>query len=236
MSLAQKKYQEGNPLLEVLFDESKAAQFPILLFSEDSTVIDLIKLFDEAEAAGVGGKRLLFFVALSLALYENAGVESAWVNTLHNFLKEESLEDLYKEFYANFVKQSHITFNEGAFKFKIATVEMRRVFSEGILKGRARWGEALRVQRDEDVSDLFGRLFAPGQCDIIRKMLSHEELTKTERETFSRVVKKKLIAIIDPELQRAARVLTGTGWKRRKKSQDPKSLELVRRESAEVKS
>lgn len=47
-------------------------------------------------------------------------------------------------------------------------------------------------------------LFAPKQEALILKRLNGEEFTKTEREYYSRVVKKKLRAIADPDLQQLA--------------------------------
>lgn len=46
--------------------------------------------------------------------------------------------------------------------------------------------------------------FAPKQRDLLQKKLRGESLTKTEREYFSRVVKKKLMALADPDLHRLA--------------------------------
>jgi hypothetical protein len=46
--------------------------------------------------------------------------------------------------------------------------------------------------------------FAPKQRDLLQKRLRGEPLTKTEREYFSRVVKKKLLALADPDLHRLA--------------------------------
>ena len=48
------------------------------------------------------------------------------------------------------------------------------------------------------------QLFAPRQRDLVEKKLRGEPLTKTEREYFSRVVKKKLLALADPDLHRLA--------------------------------
>jgi hypothetical protein len=47
-------------------------------------------------------------------------------------------------------------------------------------------------------------LFAPKQEALILKRLNGEEFTKTEREYYSRVVKKKLRAITDHDLQQLA--------------------------------
>lgn len=51
---------------------------------------------------------------------------------------------------------------------------------------------------------LLSLFFAPKQRDLLKKKLRGEPLTKTEREYFSRVVKKKLSALADPDLHMLA--------------------------------
>jgi hypothetical protein len=53
------------------------------------------------------------------------------------------------------------------------------------------------------------RLFPPKQKDLIFKKLNAESLTKTEREYYSRVVRKKLKAIAMSEVRKIADALTG---------------------------
>jgi hypothetical protein len=49
------------------------------------------------------------------------------------------------------------------------------------------------------------QVFSPKQKDLFLKKLRNEKLDKTEKEYFSRTVKKKLMALVNPELQRSAR-------------------------------
>ena len=51
---------------------------------------------------------------------------------------------------------------------------------------------------------LLSLFFAPRQRDLLQKKLRGELFTKTEREYFSRVVKRKLTALADPDLHRLA--------------------------------
>jgi hypothetical protein len=53
-------------------------------------------------------------------------------------------------------------------------------------------------------------LFSEKQKELVFKKLQKRHLTKTEREYFSRVVKKKLAAIAAPEIQELAIALTQT--------------------------
>jgi len=54
------------------------------------------------------------------------------------------------------------------------------------------------------------RLFSPKQKDLIFKKLNKESLTKTEREYYSRVVRKKLKAIALSEVRQIAETLAGS--------------------------
>jgi len=47
-------------------------------------------------------------------------------------------------------------------------------------------------------------LLTPRQKELLHKRLNKEKMTKTEREYFSRVVKKKLVALADPYLHALA--------------------------------
>ena len=53
------------------------------------------------------------------------------------------------------------------------------------------------------------QIFTPTQKDIFLKKIKGEKLTKSQRERFYRVVKKKVIALLNPELQRLAEQLLG---------------------------
>ncbi|MCG6533762.1 MAG: hypothetical protein L7F78_03535 [Syntrophales bacterium LBB04] len=65
-------------------------------------------------------------------------------------------------------------------------------------------------QRHEELSleFAFSQLFSPKQKELFQKKLKGEPLSKTEREYFSRVVRKKVSALANSELhQLAMRVL-----------------------------
>jgi hypothetical protein len=57
-------------------------------------------------------------------------------------------------------------------------------------------------------------LFSAKQTELIFKKLNNQHLTKTEREYYSRVVKKKLAAVAAPEIQELAIALTQTGQRK----------------------
>ena len=64
------------------------------------------------------------------------------------------------------------------------------------------------LNRSADLQTHLGRLFSPKQKDLVFKKLNGESFTKTEREYYSRVVRKKLQAIADSEVGYIASKLT----------------------------
>jgi hypothetical protein len=61
------------------------------------------------------------------------------------------------------------------------------------------------------LSNLLDLLFSGKQKELVFKKLRGQHLTKTEREYYSRVVKKKLAAVADREMQELATSLCGKG-------------------------
>lgn len=53
------------------------------------------------------------------------------------------------------------------------------------------------------------KLFSPKQKDLVFKKLHGKSFTKTEREYYSRVVRKKLEAIANKEVREIAETLAG---------------------------
>jgi hypothetical protein len=68
--------------------------------------------------------------------------------------------------------------------------------------------ERPNLNRNAGLQTHLDRLFSPKQKDLLFKKLNRESFTKTEREYYSRVVKKKLEAIADAELSDIANRLT----------------------------
>ena len=73
--------------------------------------------------------------------------------------------------------------------------------------------EALSAQKNQAKRDDFSleyglsQVFSPKQKELFKKKLGGEPLTKTEKEYFSRAVKKKVLALANPELHRLAQKL-----------------------------
>jgi hypothetical protein len=83
---------------------------------------------------------------------------------------------------------------------------VRRTFLDYFVRANESDSAESKAKLREDFRREFNLslFFAPKQRDLLEKKLRGEPLTKTEREYFSRVVKKKLLALADPDLHRLA--------------------------------
>ena len=64
------------------------------------------------------------------------------------------------------------------------------------------------MKRSAELDAILDRLFSPKQKDLVFKKLNGEAFTKTEREYYSRVVRKKLLSIADAQVNGIAVKLT----------------------------
>lgn len=65
--------------------------------------------------------------------------------------------------------------------------------------------DRMKLREDFQREYLLSLLLSPKQKELVHKKLRGETMTKTEKEYFSRVVKKKLQALADPDLHLLAR-------------------------------
>jgi hypothetical protein len=78
-----------------------------------------------------------------------------------------------------------------------------------LMETQANLTKKLEDQRSAIFDDAVSELFTNKQREIMLKMLNHQALTKTEREYYSRVVKPRLKALRNPDLQTIAATLLG---------------------------
>ena len=87
---------------------------------------------------------------------------------------------------------------------KLSTERLKRVFEDYL--GRVKLEEQKERAKHQELSMEYAlsQVFSPKQKELFYKKLNNEPLTKTEREYFSRAVKKKVSALANPELHRLA--------------------------------
>ncbi len=159
--------------------------------------------FDPAAARGdLGrGERAAFdeLVLLSAACYLSAGEKTGWARRLSEGFPRAALKDRLAKL-------------ESGGNLKVGGVSLRaeKLLSNLLVYRRGKRSsekEALAEREELGLEYAMSQVFSPGQKALFLKKLRHEKLSKTEREYFSRVVKKKAQALANEELHRLARKL-----------------------------
>jgi len=215
--LAKKVRRLGYPLFEIEEDEDaneiladvvKSEDprlwqgFPVMLANskernafDHSRILSLLKAMKEKDKY----QRLLL---VSYVVYKMQNLGSAWVSDLYKILNHSDKADIGK-IVNQFVAKDDVQIGS----VRLSTEKMRAVFQDYFRKASPSMENILSVREEFGLEYSLSQVFSPSQKDIILKKLRREKLTKTEAEYFSRVVKKKLLALANSELHRLARKL-----------------------------
>jgi hypothetical protein len=202
--------EEHEDANEILADVVKSENprlwqgFPVMLANSEernifdyNRVLSLLKAPDERDHY----HRLLL---VSYALYKIQNLKSAWVSDLYKIFGPTDKKDIGK-FLNQFVANEYIQLGS----VRLSTEKIKTVFRDYFEKAGSRMENILSVREEFGLEYSLSQIFSPAQKDIILKKLRREKLSKTETEYFSRVVKKKLLALANPDLHRLARRLIG---------------------------
>ncbi len=148
--------------------------------------------------------RLKSLLLLSLAVYELNGLQFGGVRKFGVTLNQKD-KDVCKELEACLEGQAE--FDLAGYRFNPDRI--KKVFLNYFI---AESNETKMVldRRDElSLEFSLSQVFSPKQKELFRKKLKGDILTKTEKEYFSRSVKKKVLALANSELHRLAQKAAG---------------------------
>lgn len=183
----EKRFWEGLPLVLVQSAEKG-------LFQYDKANAYLKK---PAEKAVLGS-----LLVMSLALYKTLGLKFSWADSLLTSLPEKN-----KNKFNNFVKSLKNDADLLVAGRKMSAQRLKTVFNSYFTQSQARLKELLCVKDELGFEYSLSQVFSPKQKELFLKKLKREKLTKTEKEYFSRTVKKKVLALANLELHRLAQKL-----------------------------
>lgn len=199
------EYEDANEILaDVVRSENPRLWqgFPVMLANSEernifaySRVLSLLKAPDERDHY----HRLLL---VSYALYKIQNLNLAWVSDLYKIFGPADKKDLGK-LIGQFVANEYIQVGS----VRLSSEKFKTVFRDYFGKAGSRMENILSVREEFGLEYSLSQIFSPVQKEMVIKKLRREKLSKTETEYFSRVVKKKLLALANPELQRLARQL-----------------------------
>lgn len=138
---------------------------------------------------------LASLVVFSLALYKFFDLKFTWADKFYNSLsvakKRETrafLEKLKSD------RELNVAGSE------MSAQRLKTVFNNYFNQARNKLNELLSVKDELRLEYSLSQVFSPKQKELFLKKLKREKLTKTEKEYFSRAVKKKVSALANPEL------------------------------------
>ncbi len=141
-------------------------------------------------------------VVVALALYEALNLKFSWAEGLYKSLSPNQK----KEFGTCFEKLKKNENLEVAGQV-ISSQRLKSVFNNYFAQAQSKLSDLLSVKEEHSLEYSLSQVFSPKQKELFLKKLRREKLSKTEKEYFSRVVKKKVLALANSELHRLSRKL-----------------------------
>jgi len=176
--------------------------FPVVLansaekgsFDYDKVNRCLKKPFDKLYLASL--------MSMSLALYRFFNLKFPWANEFYKSLSSNKRQECGK-----FLEQLKNDGNLNVSGREMSSQRLKTVFNNYFSKLQAKLNELLSAKDELSLEYSLSQVFSPKQKELFVKKLKREKLTKTEKEYFSRVVKKKVLALANPELHRLSQKL-----------------------------
>jgi len=176
--------------------------FPVVLATANQN-----KLFDYSAVNNClknseDKKNFSLLVLLSLALYGVLGLKFPWAKNMKTMAKGEKE---FKVFLEKLKKDAE--FNLGG--KSISPDRLKSVFTSYFQGQQEQLHNLSRSKDDFGLEHALSQLFSSKQKELFLKKFRGEVLTKTEREYYSRCVKKKALALANSELHKMAQQLMG---------------------------
>ena len=139
---------------------------------------------------------------LSLAIYQHYRLSFVWSNQLKNSLSDQQIENLKKMVRA--ISHDSVLYLNGK---HISPDRLFKTFNNYFEKDAEETKQLKEKYEELSLEYALSKIFSPKQKELFKKKLKGEPFSKTEREYYSRVVKKKVSAIANPDLHRFAQKL-----------------------------
>ena len=145
---------------------------------------------------------LTLLLVMSLALYKVLSLKFSWADNFYKNLNENDK----KQFNALLKKLKKNEDFEVSGRL-MSSQRLRVTFDNYFTEEHSKLNGLLLVKEGLGLEYALSQVFSPKQKELFLKKLKHEKLTKTEKEYFSRVVKKKVLALANTELHRLSQKL-----------------------------
>ncbi len=138
-------------------------------------------------------------IFMSLALYKFLNLKFLWKRSLLNNAELKNT-DKFNEFLQYFRSNNEFKLSQ---KY-LDPERLKKLFNNYFMKEDSEIKKIDNIHDELSLEYALSQIFTPKQKEIFLKRLQGKKLTKTEREYFYRVVKKKALALANVDLQRLA--------------------------------
>ena len=176
--------------------------FPaVLAFSAERGMFD----YEKTESRFTSSFDKLHFgllVALSLALYKTLDVKFPWADKLYASLNKKG----HRQFdgYLNAFRSGEDLHVQQRL---MSSQRLKTTFNNYFLNKQSSLRDLLSTKEELGLEQALSQVFSPKQKELFFKKLKSEKLTKTEKEYFSRAVKKKVLALANTQLHQLSQRL-----------------------------
>lgn len=176
--------------------------FPVLLansvekglFDYDNVEWHLKKPFDKVCLSSL--------MAMSLALYKVLNLKFSWASKFYKSLSKDKKKQL-NVLYLRLKKGLDLKVGHQV----MSPQRVKNAFNSYFQQTQTSLNNLVAMKEESRLEYSLSQVFSPKQKELFFKKLRREKLSKTEKEYFSRVVKKKALALANPELHRLAQSL-----------------------------
>jgi len=139
---------------------------------------------------------------VSLTLYDINHLSFSWTRPLREMLSENEKAD-QKKLRKKLASGNSFTLNGLEFH----PLRLKNAFELYFEKDAEKSRKQKEKHEELSLEYALSQVFSPKQKELFKKRLEGLPLTKTEKEYYSRAVKKKVVALANPELHRLAQRL-----------------------------
>ena len=197
----EESFDANETLAEVV--ESKDLRlwegFPVLLANS------LEKgLFDYRQADGhlknpFDRASLVSLVTMSVALYRLLNLRFSWAEKFYKSLSVAAKKE-FNYFFKKLKKSDNLDVNGRA----MSGQRLKTTFDNYFSQSKTKLDDLLSAKKDFSLEYAMSQVFSPKQKELFLKKLRGEKMTKTEKEYYSRSVKKKVLALANLEFHNLA--------------------------------
>lgn len=139
---------------------------------------------------------------VSLMLYDHYNLSFSWTRPLKKMLSENAKAGL-KQLRKELASENGFTLNGLEFH----PLRLKNAFELYFEKDAEKSRQQKEKHEELSLEYALSQVFSPKQKELFKKRLEGLPLNKTEKEYYSRAVKKKVVALANPELHRLAQRL-----------------------------